>query len=77
MMICTNLDEGFDHLYVVLLHPPHHHLIQLQLHHVQAFLCSNSVTVGSGASSTIHSVCTGTLQEHIFKEGYMERRVDA
>ena len=77
MTICTNLDEGFDHLYVVLLHPPHHHLIQLQLHHVQAFLCSNSETVCSGASSTIHSVCTGTLQEHSFKEGYMERRGDA
>lgn len=29
----TNLNEGFDHLYVVLLHPPHYHLIQLQPHH--------------------------------------------
>lgn len=29
----TNLDEGFDCFNIILPHPPHHHLIQLQSHH--------------------------------------------
>ena len=65
---CPNLDEGLDRLDVVLLHPPHRHLVQLQPHHVETGLWSSTHSVVQTPTSTpVHREPTNTGEKWMDK----------